>query len=153
MTHDISFHPVTSSTASNESWNVSLKSFQTCIKEHAKCKESGSRNGWNPTRVLDVRTTDLPSLRLHGTSTPDEPLVYTTLSHCWGKLKIHKLLMSNIAASKISIDPSKLTKTFQDAIEITRRLRIRYLWIDSLCIIQDSLEDWKHESLLMGFVY
>lgn len=42
-----------------------------------------------------------------------------------------------------NIDMDELPKTFQDAIVITRRLGARYLWIDSLYIIQDSVEDWK----------
>lgn len=46
-----------------------------------------------------------------------------------------------------------LPKTFQDAIIITRRLGIQYLWIDSLCIIQDSEEDWTKEAARMGSVY
>ena len=50
--------------------------------------------------------------------------------------------------------PSKeLPQTFQDAITVTRRLQIRYLWIDSLCILQDSPEDWTHESVQMHHVY
>ena len=50
--------------------------------------------------------------------------------------------------------PSKeLPQTFQDAITVTRKLQIRYLWIDSLCILQDSPEDWDHESVQMHHVY
>lgn len=48
---------------------------------------------------------------------------------------------------------SELPKTFQDAIVVVRRLQIKYLWIDSLCILQDSPEDWKHESAQMHHVY
>lgn len=46
-----------------------------------------------------------------------------------------------------------LPRTFQDAIVVTRKLEIKYLWIDSLCIIQDSSIDWQKESSLMGKVY
>jgi hypothetical protein len=46
-----------------------------------------------------------------------------------------------------------LPQTFRDAISITRRLGVQYLWIDSLCIIQDSEEDWERESSMMGSVY
>ena len=50
---------------------------------------------------------------------------------------------------------STLPKTFQDAITITRQLSLQYLWIDSLCIIQegDNFEDWARESSMMGSVY
>jgi hypothetical protein len=43
--------------------------------------------------------------------------------------------------------------TFRDAIEITKRLGIRYLWIDSLCIIQDNAVDWERESSRMSTIY
>ncbi|KAH6677104.1 heterokaryon incompatibility protein-domain-containing protein [Halenospora varia] len=46
-----------------------------------------------------------------------------------------------------------LPKTLRDAIAFTRRLGIQYIWIDSLCIIQDSPEDWQRESALMGKIY
>lgn len=46
-----------------------------------------------------------------------------------------------------------LPRNFQDAIEITRQLGLKYLWIDSLCTIQDSREDWATESSRMASVY
>jgi Heterokaryon incompatibility protein (HET) len=51
------------------------------------------------------------------------------------------------------IDPSLLPKTFQDALEVTRYFGVRYLWIDSLCILQDSQDDWRRESALTGQIY
>jgi hypothetical protein len=52
-----------------------------------------------------------------------------------------------------AIDMAELPKTFRDAIIIARRLDVRYLWIDSLCIIQDCIDDWAKESITMGDVY
>jgi hypothetical protein len=46
-----------------------------------------------------------------------------------------------------------LARTFQDAVVITRHLGIRYLWIDTLCIMQDSKEDWAAEGCRMGKIY
>jgi len=76
-----------------------------------------------------------------------------TLSHCWGQLQLTTLTKSNIAIFEAGLEISKLPKTFRDAIHVTRRMSIQYLWIDSLCIIQDSKEDWKRESALMMSVY
>ena len=59
----------------------------------------------------------------------------------------------NIDSRKESIDCGKLPKTFQDAVAVTRQLGIQYLWIDSLCIIQDDPEDWERESMLMEDVF
>jgi hypothetical protein len=82
---------------------------------------------------------------------PRQP--YTTLSHCWGKVEFLQLLKGNFASMKEGIKIDDLPKTFQDAVAITRRLGVRYLWIDSLCIIQKSTEDWARESSMMGDVY
>lgn len=51
-----------------------------------------------------------------------------------------------------AIPEDELTKTFQDAIQIALSLGLQYLWIDSLCIIQSSPEDWAKESVLMHSV-
>jgi hypothetical protein len=46
-----------------------------------------------------------------------------------------------------------MPKTFRDAIVITKELGIQYIWIDSLCIIQDSASDWAYEASRMASVY
>jgi Heterokaryon incompatibility protein (HET) len=82
------------------------------------------------------------------------PTRYVTLSHCWGQHAIlTKLSGKNILSLMKGIEFSNLTKTFQDAILIVQELGLRYLWIDSLCIIQDSQEDWLRESSLMTQVF
>ena len=78
---------------------------------------------------------------------------YVALSHCWGITNTAKLKNGTLRTMTCGIDWSKLPKTFQDAIYVTRRLGFRYLWIDSLCIIQDSPEDWSKESGTMHAVY
>lgn len=62
-------------------------------------------------------------------------------------------LRKNIGERMTSIDYSKLPKSFQDAVDVTRELGVRYLWIDSICIIQDDPDDWKKESSLMEDVF
>jgi hypothetical protein len=63
------------------------------------------------------------------------------------------LTSRNLATLKHQISISDLPLTFKQAFEVTRRLGIRYIWIDSLCISQDSTEDWLHEAALMHKVY
>ena len=75
------------------------------------------------------------------------------MSHCWGSHMPFRLLSKNISALKKEIPVLQLSKSFQDALVIARRLGVRYLWIDSLCIIQDSEEDWQEQSASMGRVY
>ncbi|PMD17228.1 HET-domain-containing protein, partial [Hyaloscypha hepaticicola] len=76
-----------------------------------------------------------------------------TLSHCWGTKKFLTLTTNNLENSRQRISLEDLTRVFQDAIHVTRFMGIDYIWIDSLCIIQDSPEDWAKESLLMEDVY
>ena len=74
---------------------------------------------------------------------------YVALSHCWGQTKILILEDHMLETMTHGIDWSQLPRTFQDAMIVTRRLGLRYLWIDSLCIIQNSQEDWIRESKTM----
>lgn len=48
---------------------------------------------------------------------------------------------------------NELSQTFRDAISVSRSFGINYLWIDSLCIIQNDIDDWKRESVKMEQVY
>jgi hypothetical protein len=82
------------------------------------------------------------------------------LSHRWGELTDEQkqrycTTKENITRRGEGFKIDELPRTFQDAVKVTRELRIRYLWIDSLCIIQygDSGEDWKCESMRMEDVY
>lgn len=109
-----------------------------------------------PTRLLDISLNQDSSIFLVYTRnlsvSSDVPL-YATLSHCWGKKQFIKTVSSNVDSFQKCIPFEGLPRTFQDAISIARELGIKYIWIDSLCIIQDSIADWKHESALMASVY
>jgi hypothetical protein len=78
---------------------------------------------------------------------------YLTLSHRWGDSPMFKLAGASLENVQSGILLSDLPKTFREAIQITRRFGTSYLWIDSICIVQDSPEDWKIESLQMEKVY
>jgi hypothetical protein len=78
---------------------------------------------------------------------------YATLSHCWGSKQIITATRQSIAAFRTNVPWDQLSKTFQDAILISQALGLSYLWIDSLCIIQDDQEDWELESAAMSQVY
>ncbi|PMD54734.1 uncharacterized protein K444DRAFT_513189, partial [Hyaloscypha bicolor E] len=78
---------------------------------------------------------------------------YITLSHCWGQLQLITLTNSNIVTFQEGLEIRKLPKTFRDAIYVAQRLTVQYIWIDSLCIVQDSEDDRKRESALMMSVF
>lgn len=82
---------------------------------------------------------------------------YLALSYTWGSQSPHDYTTThdNISARKLDIAERELPKTFQHAIYIARRLNVRYLWIDAICIIQgpDGGDDWREESGKMGSIY
>jgi hypothetical protein len=104
-----------------------------------------------PSRVIDVGQGRLSDEVHLYCSKPDEIGTYVALSHCWGKSpaapgQISRTLKENINDYARGIKMRRLPKTFRDAIQVTRELGQRYLWIDSLCIIQDDPNDWRMEA-------
>ncbi|KAH8679554.1 heterokaryon incompatibility protein-domain-containing protein [Tricladium varicosporioides] len=121
-----------------------------CNALHHNCKELTKPQ--LPTRVIDVGTiTTLPRLFISGGKRAN----YITLSHCWGNKEHSPLRTTTLSLSRYydEIPWTELGQTFQDAILITRELGVQFLWIDSLCIIQDSESDWETESARMAEVY
>lgn len=106
-----------------------------------------------PTRLIDVEF----GLRLVETKGMHNR--YVSLSHCWGDRdsttakRTFKITRENLSSSLENIDFTSLPRTFIDAIIFTRKLGLKYLWIDSLCIIQDDQDDWRHEASLMANIY
>jgi hypothetical protein len=82
-----------------------------------------------------------------------ENLLYATLSHCWGHTLKARLLKNLVNEYWLDVPWKDLTLTFQDAITTSLKLGIYYIWIDALCIIQDSEEDWMYEAGRMTGVY
>ncbi|EIW52302.1 HET-domain-containing protein, partial [Trametes versicolor FP-101664 SS1] len=78
---------------------------------------------------------------------------YLALSYVWGEDQIHKTTRSNLSTYKRGIEPSLLPATIRDAIRVTHMLGFRWLWVDSLCILQDSDEDKLHEVGRMHNIY
>ncbi|KAI1272980.1 HET domain-containing protein [Xylaria sp. FL0933] len=78
---------------------------------------------------------------------------YVCLSHCWGSGQIITTTRSTLEQRKSGIAWRELSQTFRDAIWLTRRLGVQYIWIDSLCILQDDAKDWAVESAKMSSVY
>lgn len=126
----------------------------TCLEGHAECPRS--INTLLPTRVLDVGiASDASSeyVKLH-ISSSNECGRYIALSYCWGVGTQTRTLKHNLEQHTNSIIVASLPRTIQDAIRVTRELRVRYLWVDALCIIQDSLDDdWPREAGRMAGIY
>ncbi|KAH9213676.1 hypothetical protein DL95DRAFT_410052 [Leptodontidium sp. 2 PMI_412] len=85
-----------------------------------------------PTRVLDVGK-DGNDVVLR--ESKDLSGNYTVLRHCWGTERTLTTTVATISHHMDKISYKNLPATFLDAVRITRLLGVRYLWIDSLCII------------------
>ncbi|KAF7940105.1 uncharacterized protein EAE98_000232 [Botrytis deweyae] len=136
--------------ASDANFDIARGWMNTCIAEHSESKCPSVEDEVLPSRVIDVGSEDAnPSLfvanGLRGK--------YTALSHCWGGEIETILTKSNLQSLQKEIKMTSLPANFRDAILITRGLGFQYLWIDSLCIIQDSIHDWSTESTKMGDIY
>ncbi|KAI0835685.1 heterokaryon incompatibility protein-domain-containing protein [Hypoxylon sp. FL0890] len=117
-----------------------------CKENHHCCRTPGEAQ--LPTRVLYLggRT---PRLVEHQTVKAE----YVAITHCWGKEPFLQTKTSNLQSHKERILLRAMPKNFRDAVYVSKSLGYKYLWIDSLCIIQDDEQDWDQESKLMGDIY
>jgi hypothetical protein len=111
---------------------------------------------------------ELPTRLLHLTAGSPEPMVrlidgantsldvntpYIALSHSWGNTMPIQLIASRLSEFTSGIAFRDLPATFRDTAALAMELGVSYIWIDSLCIIQDSAPDWLHEAQRMASVY
>lgn len=82
-----------------------------------------------------------------------ESVQYLALSYCWGTSKQRGTTKDNLLARQQKIHLAELPNTLRDAITITNILGFQYLWIDSLCIVQDDEEEWAEQSSKMADIY
>lgn len=78
---------------------------------------------------------------------------YIALSHCWGTERLLTTTRTNFSKLCQRFEMSDLPLTFRHAVHCAKGLGIQYLWIDSLCIIQDDVRDWEVESAKMSSIY
>ncbi|KAM0254728.1 hypothetical protein ACHAQJ_006510 [Trichoderma viride] len=128
-----------------------------CCESTAKMQ--ASKNALLPTRVIDVESGQ-DCVRL--VETNGQRGIYLILSYCWGKgndrIKTTRL---NFEQRKKTLYTKDLPPTIRQAVEISKQLGIRHLWVDAICIIQahsvppqsDELEDWRREAPNMSQYY
>ncbi|KAK4172119.1 heterokaryon incompatibility protein-domain-containing protein [Triangularia setosa] len=138
-----------------------------CDTNHPDCYLKGGpvqKRAILPTRVLDLGTAkdtaSRPSIWLRlsdSLALKREDTRYIALSHPWGESHQHdhfSTTATNVSSRLTAgIAISRLPKTFRDAVTITRALGIRYLWIDSLCIVQGPRGDFETEAQKMETVF
>lgn len=126
-----------------------------CDKNH-QCMLKRAHKWRQPTRLVDVGDGTPGSIKLDCDPLARGVQEYIALSHRWGQDEKKPPLIAtskNHEALQKSIPYEDLVKNFQDAVNLTRRLKVKYLWIDSLCIIQGEDGDFKTESKFMEDYY
>lgn len=127
---------------------------QACLEQHLSCKAHRDINVTLPTRIIDVdlATDELGARpRLIDSSTKTDG--YVALSYCWGGDSPLTFKRNTESTLRSGIGLHQYPPTLRDAIVVTRQLGFRYIWIDALCIQQDSKADWNAESAKMRSVY
>ncbi|KAF2680638.1 HET-domain-containing protein [Lentithecium fluviatile CBS 122367] len=129
-----------------------------CDVEHAHSHISTDKR-FVPTRLLDL-TNDpvkLVECRTDGVYSANRPPKYAAVSYCWGSSEdaVHQLKTNtrSLPSRFSGIQNNEMTALLRDAIQAARSLSVPYLWIDSLCIIQDDTVDWEKESIVMDRVF
>ncbi|OCK74010.1 hypothetical protein K432DRAFT_339512, partial [Lepidopterella palustris CBS 459.81] len=121
---------------------------ETCLGEHKICQSSSPPV--LPTRVLHVGSEGVDPRLVSGEGIEAS---YIALSWRWGSTLPLRTLGENMEEHQRGIAMSSLPPLFRDAVVVSRKLGCKYLWVDALCIIQDSSRDWEQEAAKMTEVY
>jgi hypothetical protein len=139
-------------TSAEVSFEQARQWIQTCSTDHVLC--GAHEPSSLPTRILDLGDdAGAEPTQVKLLESPGRKEHYISLSHSWGGEQPLRTTVETLHDHKAGIAFDRLPKTFQDAVRITRKLGIRYLWIDSLCIVQDDPEDWQVEASRMASIY
>lgn len=122
-------------------------------KEQAKATTEAEADPLLPTRVIDIGLDDQQAPRLIISS--GRRGKWAALSHRWPHRgeEFLRLVAENMEELRLAIPRETLAATFQDTFKVARAFSLRYIWIDSLCIIQNSPTDWSEQSSHMPDIY
>ncbi|KAF2646743.1 HET-domain-containing protein, partial [Massarina eburnea CBS 473.64] len=132
---------------------------QQCRLEHTEC-----RSGWQglirnseSKRSYTLRLVDCSLMRVVSVKSH---VRYAALSYVWGDAQQYSSQKQDIIypagapeAEYVSLENRKLPRTIEDAIQVCRDISIRFLWVDTLCIIQDDISEKSHSLSAMDRIY
>ncbi|ETS86456.1 hypothetical protein PFICI_00284 [Pestalotiopsis fici W106-1] len=137
-----------SNSGSAECLQLAATLLGNCMSTHDSCSLQYPHSSELPTRIIDTAGSD-PKL-VDGGGRRD---VYAALSYCWGGHSDFTLTTATEQSFRAGLPLNDFPPTLRHAILIVKALGIRYIWIDALCIIQDSAQDWASEASRMRHVY
>ncbi|SJL14841.1 uncharacterized protein ARMOST_18313 [Armillaria ostoyae] len=133
---------------SPKSYNLIKKRIDECSR-HDRCPPPRHQGVRLPTRVIDCADEDQPRLFVSQGAEGN----YVALSYVWGENQPDCTTTTNLNSYTEAIPLQNIPKTILDAITVTRKLGLRFLWVDALCILQDSREDKAWEIAQMRRIF
>lgn len=152
---------------SNTAVPLAKKWMAECQESHPSCRKAArhssifctdnahfiydlSADNLLPSRLLALK----PVVYLAESSSLPADTQYVALSHRWGTKSSFLTTRKNVSQrTQVGLCPQNLPRTFREAMDVTLGLGYSYLWIDSLCIVQDDQDDWKKEARRMAVVF
>ncbi|KAI0376540.1 HET-domain-containing protein [Hypomontagnella monticulosa] len=134
---------------SEQSFNYLKSCLKKCTDEHDCWKQTILSP---PRRLIHIKSLEGGLVELHETSDAFRKS-YVALSYCWGDTNSLKTMKSNIRSLTDGFNLTQLSMAAQDAVHITWKLGLEYLWVDALCIVQDCDKDWAEQSAMMCSIY
>lgn len=123
-----------------------------CTMSHTKCRQG--KTSLLPQRLINVTYTEnIDQVRLVSTRGMPTDIQNAVLSYRWGIDPTFTLEAHSEEECRSGISIERFPKTIQSAIYFTRKIGLKWLWVDSLCIIQDSVEDSSREIAAMYDIY
>ncbi|KAL7621706.1 hypothetical protein AAE478_009033 [Parahypoxylon ruwenzoriense] len=144
------FRPIQTDVASPGVIEAARELITSCRDSHPACHATAQPR--SPSRIIDVAGLDRSLIYLRSTYNLVD-IEYVALSYCWGGDQPVKLLSNSEASLENGVPFVSLPASLQDAVTCARELGYRYLWIDALCIMQDSVEDKLQELGKMASIY
>jgi hypothetical protein len=135
-------------------WTFLRHCLSSCLEQHHACG-TAQNTSWTPRRLLRLINSPQQEvyLQLVDTNTHTPTSRYITLSHCWGATRPLCTTSANIDSHGQHIEVEALPATFRNCVVVAQQLCVHYIWIDSLCIMQDQNSDWAQHSEIMDKIY
>lgn len=133
-----------------------MPKLQNCEKNHSVCREARAAKGGLPRRLLDIGFKEGDAIRLiESCNLGGGDHKYAIVSHrwCFNKELMFRTLDSNLNDRMRGIPMQGMPAVLKDSIKVARDFGIQYLWIDTVCLIQDNWDDKKKEIMSMGKYY
>ena len=125
---------------------------QNCQDNHMDCTKPASLLPYRILQLTKTRFSGKIKVRLLQDVRKKEE--YACLSHRWDQSTLRcRTTRSNLTEHLETVPWTLLPKTFKQAMKVALELGLRYIWIDSLCILQGDTEDWKVQAARMCNIY